>query len=278
MVNADDFGLSPGINRGILESACRGHVSSVSLCVNGRAYGEALALIRENPSLDVGLHIVLVGERPVSRPDRVKTLVDQKGDLHKDAAVFLFRYLTRRIDMRDIESEIIAQFQKARGAGINISHVDSHQHLHMLPGIMGITVRICERYRVPFVRTTYCPVGRHLLSAGKKRILVQLALNKLSALARKKIKSHGLRTVDFSSGALYSGALNEKLFSAFISSLGNGITEIISHPAWSGASIAGQYRKRGYGEGEHEFLVSDKPGLYMQRNGIILSGFSGLAG
>lgn len=275
-MNADDFGLSPGINRGVMESVRRGYVSSVSLCVSGRALDEALALIKENPQLDVGLHIVLVGERPVARPGEIKSLLDNAGNFHKDALVFFRRYLLHRINAQEIEREINAQFQKARAAGINITHVDSHQHLHMLPGIMEITIRMCRRYNVPFIRTCFCPPARHWRSAGKGKIFVQLGLNMLSVLARGKILARGLHSVDFSSGALHSGALNEGLFSAFLSSLKNGVTEIICHPACAEASLPGEYAKAGYGEGEHRFLISDKPGVYIKNNRVVLADFSGI--
>lgn len=278
VVSADDFGLTSGMNAGVMESVAAGCVSSVSLCVNGTAFEEALALIRKNPGLDVGLHIVLVGERPVSAPERIKSLVDKEGNFHKDAFTFLRRYLLGRINAQEIESEISAQFQKAGDAGLNISHVDSHQHLHMLPGILEIIIRMCERYRISFIRTARCPIVRHWRFAGKKKISVQLALNILSALARNKINSCGLRTVDVSSGTLYSGALNEERFLAFVSSFENGVAEIICHPALVDAFISERYGNWHYDwDGERRFLVSDKPGAYMKSNEVILTDFSSLA-
>ncbi len=277
-MNADDFGLASGMNRGIMESVGGGYVSSVSLCVNGRAFEEALALIRKNPRLDIGLHIVLVGERPVSEPELIKSLVDRGGNFHKDAFIFLGRYLLRRINAQEIESEICAQFQKAREAGLNISHVDSHQHLHMLPGILDIIIRMCKRYRVSFIRTPRCPVVRHWRFARKKKIFAQLGLNILAALARNKINASGLRTVDVTSGTLYSGALNEERFSAFVSSLEDGIAEIICHPAFVDTFVSERYGDWHYDwEGERRFLASDRPGVYMKRREVTLTDFSSLA-
>ena len=131
IVNADDLGLTPAVNRGIVRAFQNGIVTSASLLVTGGAFEEAVALARQNPKLDVGLHLTLVEERAVLDPDAIPTLVDQSGRFPRTSAEFIRRAILGGISWYEVEREIAAQIALFQKTGLPLSHLDSHQHLHM---------------------------------------------------------------------------------------------------------------------------------------------------
>ena len=101
----------------------------------GAAVEEASQLARQNPELGIGIHITLVAEKPVLPLDKVSTLVDEQGHFHADHMVFIKKYVQGQIDKGQLYAECEAQIVKAMSLGLNITHLDSHQHLHTLPGV-----------------------------------------------------------------------------------------------------------------------------------------------
>ncbi len=144
IVNADDFGITRGVNRGIVDCHRRGIVTSTTLMVNGEAAAAAARLAAENPSLGVGLHLNLSSGRPVLPPERVPTLVRRDGGF-PGAATMLARLSAGVVERRELEGEIAAQLQACRSLGIEPTHVDSHHHLHAHPVLATALVRVCRR-------------------------------------------------------------------------------------------------------------------------------------
>src|SRR5436190_2591319 len=149
VVNADDFGLSSGVNDGILEAHAAGVVSSVSVLVNAPGWEHAVAALRGTESLGVGLHLNLTAGEPVSEG---RTLVDaHTGRLHGLAGL-VTRALTGRIDPEHVAEECGAQLSRLRAAGVRVTHIDSHRHVHALPGVWAPVVATARAHGVPFVR------------------------------------------------------------------------------------------------------------------------------
>ena len=107
IVNADDFGLSESVNEGIIEAHLNGIVTSASIMANGRAFNQAIKLCHDNPSLDIGVHLLLVEERPVLAPEKVPSLVSSEGRFHKTSKDFARKYLARRLNLDEIGIVII---------------------------------------------------------------------------------------------------------------------------------------------------------------------------
>ena len=150
--NADDFGLCASINRGVIASHHEGIVRAASLICTGDAFDEAADYARKNPSLDLGLHLSLVDGTPVGSPSTVPTLIGTDGFFHPNYGSFLRRYITGKIAVVEIETEFRAQLRKVLDAGLRISHIDSHQHLHVLPAILEIVTRLAGEHGIPAVR------------------------------------------------------------------------------------------------------------------------------
>ena len=152
IVNADDFGLSEKVNEGILDAHRKGIVTSASLMANGAAFEHAIAVCRSAPSLDVGIHLTLTEESPILASQKILSLVDGEGRLHHHAKIFVRKYFSGHISVQEIKNELEAQIRKVMSQGISVSHLDGHQHLHMLPGILQITVALAKKYGIPGIR------------------------------------------------------------------------------------------------------------------------------
>ncbi len=164
---------------------------------------------------------------------RVGSLLADKENFYARWKPFLAAYILGRINVRHLEDEIEAQFRKALACGLTITRVDSHQHLHLLPGILDILIRMCRKYNVKYIRCPYCRPGRHWFSARLARIPAQLMLNVFCFFMRRKIISCGLSTSDDSSGVLYSGILDRKRIESLARSSRGGLCELICHPAFA---------------------------------------------
>ncbi|MBI3287280.1 MAG: ChbG/HpnK family deacetylase [Chloroflexi bacterium] len=152
IVSADDFGLSPGVNRGVIEAHARGSLTSASLLVNLPASTEALELVRLHPSLDLGLHLNLTLGRPLSPLDEVSTLVDARGCFRSPSRL-LVGLLLRRISLDEIERELSRQIAYCRGAGLRLTHLDSHLHFHALAPLRGLVARLARAEGISAWRT-----------------------------------------------------------------------------------------------------------------------------
>ncbi|MFH0725361.1 MAG: ChbG/HpnK family deacetylase [Pseudomonadota bacterium] len=150
VVNADDFGISQSINDGIARAHREGIVTATSLMAGGRAFDHAVAWCRSLPTLDVGAHLTLVAEKPLLK--KKSTLTGADGRLPPSIRVLLGRLWGGRISRADIQAEWSAQIERILASGIRVTHLDSHQHLHALPGIGRLTLNLARDYHIPFVR------------------------------------------------------------------------------------------------------------------------------
>jgi chitin disaccharide deacetylase len=255
VISADDFGLSDGRNRGIIECFRKGAVTSASVCANGAAFEEAVLLAKQNPGLDIGLHIVLTGEKPLSAPSRIRSLIDKEGRLHKDENSFFWRY----INAGDIENEIREQFRKAVSCGLTITHVDGHNHLHVLPGVLPIVIKLCKEYKIRIIRLPYEPPALGPF-CGKRLVLGFFCL-----FARYLIQKGGLLSCDRCYGITHSGSLGPAAFQRIIERLGGGLNEIMTHPACG--------PKSGYGAEDFATLTSGRVAQAVLEGRIRLSSF-----
>lgn len=274
-MTADDFGLTGGINRGIVDCVEQGIVTSVSLCVNGREYDEALAFCRRVPGLSIGLHLVFTGEKALSPDAAENGLCGRDGRLPGSWPVFLARYFSGGIRLRGLEKEIEVQFGKIHSAGVRVTHVNSHQHLHLLPAILDIVILNCRRYGVGYIRIPFSSPARHWLSADWRKAAWQTILNPLCTRALSRIRKAGLQACAETSGVLYSGSMGRSELKSIISSLKEGRTEIIGHPGRGGGESAGLYGSWGYSwDKEADSLCSVEVKESLKEHGIALCGFS----
>jgi chitin disaccharide deacetylase len=273
IVNADDLGISPGTNRAITESFTRGIVTSASLMVNLPATEDALRIVREHPALPVGLHICLTSGRSVLPACEVPCLVDDAQTFRHSfpSLAWLLRSRDRLAALAQLATEIEAQVALARRWGVKLNHLDSHQHVHMLPGLFAIVADVARRVGVP-VRVSYEPWPTGSLAVGPDRLIQGASgLLKRSILAtctrRIAPLASGLRRSDRCFGITHTGRMTREVLVHLIRRLPEGVTELITHPsletgrADSGALSAADRAFLGSPRRRQEFEALLDPGV-----------------
>jgi hopanoid biosynthesis associated protein HpnK len=272
VVNADDFGLSEGINRGIQPAFLQGILRSTSLMPNGPAFADAARIVGSTPGLDVGIHLSLVGERCVAPLGQVRGLAGPDGSLPASYASFIKAYALRRFGLRQIRAEIEAQVGRVLDAGIKPTHLDSHQHLHILPGILDIVLDVAKASGIRVVRLPLerGGVGRRLFS------LRSLQLGVLSLLCRnavKKMRRAGMRCADHFWGLGVSGHMSEANLVQILNRLHPGVNEIMCHPGFSDPATEKRYPWGYRWDDEAAALRSDAIRRTVEERHIRLAGF-----
>jgi hopanoid biosynthesis associated protein HpnK len=238
IVNADDFGIDPGTNRGIIDAHCQGIVTSVSLMPTGSAFDEAVALAHQHRNLSVGIHLTLVEGRPVLPAMRVPTLVTTDDRFIMTPGGFVKRWALGQIRLSEVKREIEAQVAKVADQGIRIDKLDSHMHLHLLPGIFQIVVEVGRKYQIRGIRLPREKLhwqGPGRLPGSAK----QLVLRCLSLLQARQVRSAELFCPDYFCGLAKSGQMTERALLRALSSLRPGVTEIMVHPGYHGSEMEG---------------------------------------
>jgi chitin disaccharide deacetylase len=274
IVNADDLGLTPGVNRGLLRAFQDGIVTSASLLVTGSALEHAVALAQQNPELDIGLHLALVEERAASDPGMLPTLVDETGRLPSTSGEFLRRAFLGRINWAEVECEIAAQVARFENTGLRLSHIDSHQHLHMLPPVFEIVRRLTRGMDDVWIRN---PAGPWRKSPGIRtwRWVQQVGLNLTSLSARALHGSSSLQMPDGMYGFEVSGCLTRRALEQILRKIPDGLYELICHPGEGDADTRTRYNRWGYRWAEElEALTAPETQVVLKEHGIALTSFT----
>ena len=229
IVHADDFGLSEKVNEGIVDAHRNGILTSTSIMACAPAFDHAVRLAKETPSLDIGVHLTLVEEPPLTDPAKIPSLVDETGHFHKHVTVFAKRYFQGLINPDEVRVELDAQITRILDAGLKVSHLDSHQHVHMLPGILSVAQDLGRKHGIAPMRLPREPVSPYMLTSagGLSRIAQQIVLNHFCQRARKGFGP----TTDRFAGFYYGGKLDTKALLRVVSSLPEtGSCELMCHP------------------------------------------------
>ncbi len=260
IVTADDFGLAVPVNEAVEEAHRRGVLTCAGLMVGAPAAADALERARRLPSLEVGLHLVLVRGRPVLPPDEVRALVGRGGEFHWNLVRAGCAFFFRREARCQLEREIRAQFEAFERTGLTPGHVDVHNHMHLHPTVLGLVLKIGRDYGLRTMRLPAEPGASPWLAP-------------YVALARRRLKREGIVTNDSVLGIEHSGAMDASRVLRLLERLPEGLTEIYFHPATRPdpeieRALPG-YRCRD----ELEALVSPEVRGAIRRAGARLTGF-----
>jgi len=232
IVSGDDLGLHPGINAGVVRCHREGIVTSASLCANGGAFEDAVAALRGAPDLDVGVHLTLVGEAPLLPKGSLPTLAPE-GRLPPHFGALFLRLTLRRVRMAEVEEEMTAQVARARDAGLRVTHLDSHQHVHLHPALLPAVLRVARRFGIGAVRAA----ARSVSGSGLRPGLIGL----VSKLGSRRLRAAGVRTPDTLVGLAETGRLDEARLRAVVVALPEGTSELVCHPGAGDGAIASAY-------------------------------------
>ena len=233
VVNADDFGLSAGVNRGILEAYAAGVVSSVSVLVNAPGWTDAVQRLRDlGPGLGVGLHLNLTMGRPVSWGGG---LCDARSGRFHTLPALVARALAGRLDPGDVAIECAAQLARLRTAGLVVTHLDSHRHVHVLPGVWGAVVEAARAAGVPVVRVPLEPWSVNPVNwrASLKKAALRMGWG---------VASRGAAALDrpdrFVGISLQGSRSFPARLLAVLDRLEPGTTELMVHPGYADGDLA----------------------------------------
>ena len=242
VVNADDLGLTVGVNNGIFDAHDRGVVTSASVFANSHATAHALAGALRRPSLGVGCHLTLADGQPTLPPAHVPSLVQDDGRFRQSWKPFIVSCLLGRISLREVEQELTAQIDRLLRAGLTLTHLDAHKHVHAYPPIFAIVTSLAERFRIPVVRVPFEWSSNLYGDTTQRRTARSQALLNAALLPwawrdYRRAARAGVRTPHFI-GRTHTGVLSAQSLAAMVRALPPGVTELMVHPGYVDETLA----------------------------------------
>jgi predicted glycoside hydrolase/deacetylase ChbG (UPF0249 family) len=249
IVNADDFGITSGVNRAVAELHAAGVVTSATLMARAAATDEAIGIARATPSMAVGCHVVLVDGEPVLSPTRdIPHLAGPLDGRFRPSLMGFFHWVYGfgsegnriiAIREREIEAETAAQIALLQNRGLHLTHIDTHKHAHMFPAVLRPVLRAAGAAGIRVVRNPFEPAWS--LRATPHAPLRRLEVNLLRLLHRKFMQivaEEGFSTTGGTIGVLATGALDAATLTSLLRNLSPGTWELITHPGYNDAELA----------------------------------------
>ena len=233
IVNADDFGMTPGVNRAVAELHLAGALTSTTLMACGPMFDDAVRIARELPTLGVGCHVVLVDGTPVSPAATAASLLVPSGAFTSSMARFAVSVQARYTQTAHIEHEVAAQIGKLQDAGLAVTHVDTHKHTHLLPQVARAVMRGARRMGVHKIRNPFEPAWCSALSPGPlSRKLPFRILHQFQRAFLQLLAEEDMLTTDASLGLIATGSINTAVLQRILSSAPAGTYELVCHPGY----------------------------------------------
>lgn len=260
ILNADDFGLTAGVNRAVLELHRAGALTSASLMAHAAATEEAIEIARSAPTLGVGCHVVLVDGVPVLSQQMLSALaMPRDGRFHPTLAAFLGPMLSGRIPSSEIEVEAAAQIALLQAKELKLTHIDTHKHVHIFPAVLRPVLRAAKAAGIRAVRNPFEPSWSRRATRGVsmiRRAEVSL-LRLLEPAFRRIVAEEGFVTTDGALGVLATGKLDDAMLNSLLGNLPAGTWELVTHPGYNDSDLANvRTRLRASRETEREALLS----------------------
>ncbi len=287
IVNADDFGLTEGVNRAILDGHKRGIITNASLLANGGAFDAAVVASRDVEALGVGVHLNLTDGPPIADPSLVSSLLCSGGVFTGSPFAVARRVMRREMKLDEVEREWRSQIEKIVSAGIRISHLDGHKHIHLLPPLFDAAIKLAREFKIGCIRITLEPVtaGLGLFRPGAargpgaaKQFVLGRVLSGLAAWQKKKLVAAGLHWPKHFYGLSQTGFLDAHTLNRILRSLPEGSSEMICHPGYVDRALLAT-RTRLRSQRETELAALTQPGLkaLIAELGIELIAYGNLA-
>ncbi|MFC1480070.1 carbohydrate deacetylase [Candidatus Omnitrophota bacterium] len=233
IVNADDVGFSDAINEAAKDCYLAGAITGVSVLACGRRFQEACAMLRDLGKTEVGVHLTLTGNLPPCTEQRleVRTLLRDKDLFVGNYWGFMALYFRKKLEAGQIHLELANQIRRVKDEGLNVTHLDSHEHIHMFPEVLKITRALAEEFDVPYIRLPLEEVGvirkRFLL----KDLLRHAGLKAFGLTSKGILSGAQVKCNDFFLGHFHSGRIDDDILIFMMENLADGITELAVHPA-----------------------------------------------
>jgi predicted glycoside hydrolase/deacetylase ChbG (UPF0249 family) len=283
IVNADDFGLTPGVNAAILELSRAGVISSATIMAAAKHFLPAAQSTTSNNLLAIGCHVVLTDGIPVLPAEQIPSLIDPKapslGRFRPTLSGFLRDLASGRIKEPEIEREASAQIQRIRDYGLRVSHVDTHKHAHIFPRVLRPLVRAAQAHKIAAIRNPFEPRWsvRATRNAGAMRRVAVRGFRIFQASFDRVTRQAGMVTPSGTIGLLATGRLNVESLRAILASMPDGIWELVCHPGYQDSELNQvQTRLRAEREIERSALLEVIPEARRQDPRLVLENYSQL--
>jgi len=288
IINADDFGLTERINDAIIECHQKGIVTSTTLMANGPAFDNATERARTEQKLGIGIHLNLSEGTPISDPSQLRSLINETGRFYLSPVQMLRKLMDRGISLGKVEMELRAQIEKVLNAGIEVTHLDGHKHVHLIPQFLQIALRLAQEYKIPAIRCAREGTTRLLSLAGRnwrssptvlKQYFTGKALSILANTMKARIESAGLKAPDYLLGITSTGFLDSHHLINLIARLPDGTSELVCHPGYVDKQLMeSPTRLLQQRETEITALVSPEVKEWLNRRGVQLVNYRNLCG
>ncbi len=235
IVNADDFGLTSGVNRAIVEASRSGVVRSATLMANAQAFAEAVELAKQYPQLKIGCHVVLIDGVPICND--VPSLIKDSARFRTNLKDFAQSAIRKKISAAEIQREAEAQIRKIQAAGISVTHIDTHKHTHLVPHVLRAVIKAAKACGVHAVRNPFEPKrSRVNRIAGTKtqwmRSAGVMAFQVFAPQFRKIMREENMITTDGTLGITVTGQLDQKVLAGILQTMPEGTWELVCHPGY----------------------------------------------
>ena len=240
IVNADDFGLTPGVNRAVVEAHTRGILTSATIMANMPAFDQAVQMAKAQPTLGIGLHFNITQGPPVADAQRVRSLLNERGEFLGTSTMLLRRALAGKLRKQEVEIELRAQIEKVLDAGLRLTHVDSHKHAHALPQVCDVIAGTVGSYGINAVRLPreHWRFDSSMISYGMAmQSIVALGLGQLCRVSTARLRRKGIGTTNAFFGVTQTGFWTKQWLLGLIRSLPDGVSELMSHPGYEDSEL-----------------------------------------
>jgi hopanoid biosynthesis associated protein HpnK len=245
IINADDLGMTSGINRAVEVASRARALTSATLMASSQAFDDAVALAKAMPTLGIGCHIVLVDGEPLSTG--LQTLTNGTPRFRTSLKNFALAAVCKRLPQDEIQREAEAQIGKIQTAGITLTHVDTHKHTHIFPHVLDPVLKAAAARGICAIRNPFEPsrAWPKALIAAKPalwtRTLEVVLLQRFSADFRRMVNEYGFATTDGTVGIIATGHLDQQMLLRTIAALPEGTWELVCHPGY----VDGDLRRAG---------------------------------
>jgi predicted glycoside hydrolase/deacetylase ChbG (UPF0249 family) len=275
IVNADDYGKTEGVTRGIIQAHREGIVTSTTAMMNMSNVEDALKLADDCPDLGMGVHLVFTAWRPILPPAEVPSLVDEAGYFHSQEAILPH---PGRIDTDELKAELRTQIESLRTLGREPDHLDCHHFTHIYPPFFAVYVELAEEYGLP-VRLPFPPEEEWGEAAASASMTQGLPADLIREIARQDIglvRAKGIPHPDHFVQSFSGETTTLESLLAILKGLPEGISEMMTHPGFADEELLARSTYAKERERELELLCHPRVKERIGELGIELVNFGAL--
>lgn len=278
IINADDFGLCKGVNEGIIKAFREGILTSASLMTNTPGFESAVEMAKANPSLGLGVHLNIVRGLPLLKPQEIPDLVKKDGYFYGSVYPLFSGLLRGKIKIEEVEREWRAQIERALGAGLFITHLDSEKHIHAFPPLFRLTLKLAAEYGICRVRY----INERCFVWPPGQMVKAWVIAGWCSREKPYLEGLGIKAVDHFYGLCQAGRVTAQWLKKILKKLPPGATEIMTHPGFLTDDLLelekklGSYYINRRREAELEALISPELKSLIKELGIKLISYRDL--